>query len=1854
MSPARRRFSSIIFFTATILLATAICSALYFFKIQKNEDYQNQLHFRELNEIALSISNGIEQLSRVADVSADPLLTSVELLQKLARRELNQRQSQASQMALDRLNLARDALINEVNHSLYYNIDSTSPLSDLRKRQEQLIDEQLTLYEQMDIEEEQLYASEEKVSEILYQYLQSAFSQLSGVSNDLAIAYCKANEVQAYCRYVTNISEALTRDIIWIENVYQGELPISADITARWQQQYQDLRAEIVAEQGTLSRLAELVANTNTAEIHKQLQTSLTRSNQLRALYLSLSKACVGSQLSLCVQLAKNDNQQYTRATKSVQSLTEQLQIWLSSFPTELDHQSKLLKQKLTLLDGYAVRWQALVAAMNSAEVSNPTLAEISRLMQQMMSGAAQFQKDEWRIAEIDRELSEIELALAQYRQQQDQDPEALRAKELKLLDLDNQIRRIEKGLLQDRRLWGAALQSAKESIKLLSGKFSLLAQLDAEQDNFYVKAMKLANLLPNKLSYIDQRSLAILSEIKRDYLGPLAKGDLRQRVQLASGGDALRNLALDYNENDNRTEGDATEHQLRLSITGQAITAAYGANKFTAPLADFIPSKLLMFPLVLVSDEQGHIVARKEVLANAVDTADLEFENVQGFFSRLARAQQSQVPDSSNSKDADDGPLIAKTRLPHYSGMLDQEIGGVRYKVYIQPVTSNNELANLNQLYLVGIVPIEKLRFDKLRVSPATAMWFVLGLICLLAVIPLIKLRFVSVRYTFSRADISQVTIGLIILLGVLSIGISDQFFFAYYKHSKIAQAKGIYTGIQSDFTAELEAIRAQREQLFSAQGGVQQAALNTDNGRLAQGCVQRLAPANVIRRQFGTDYVEMTNCPYSGFLFSAMDKQEDRLDYIVEGSFWLDHNGSFASASAYDSGRQLDSLMPMHWLNSQLFIANDIQLDHRDYFKNAITCSLWGSTPFSCKSGFTIQRINNVRDGRKSSQFAFAEYDSIFKTQMSERLVSSLGIRLRSFFARVMPMDFGYLVFSPDGEVLYHSDDSRSLLENIYVETNDNKQLRTIVSHQEGQQAPLNFETLYRNSEHLFVAGQLHPDMPWYLVVYHSQTPVLIGNMLLVFISICLFLGLLTPLFLWARYGTEQNLWRRLLMYNPAYRRVYGQFAWWLGAASLLCILTMGVFHELIVRLVFWLAISALLLLLMLHKLCAEQRKRLRLIHPLSPLLFTLVLLALLAVYNVHRFTWGTSTNDLVAMGAGLVLALTMVVIGRRQTSANQQYQRLDSRRYSNGYCWYLVTACWLASAIPAMLIVNSANKYLLHHQAHIHSEHLQQAQASYTEQVDRYLDLMSVGPQQYRYQDWLTEASLKQMYPASNSQSYRFPWVELNPADTEQQDHLPADSADLIIEALVKQSDIGGSIDADLHYLAKQQGRNEQYDLDRVNYDADKFLLSAAIWQGWLILFMLAALLLFSYKLIRFAIVQRLLGEQLPDNFRQFDIYKQKEKVAWFTTRFQQASKVRVQLIRSSSVKLKYLIEHIIKGQLYQRQVINIEDCLAQEAGGIGLCSELQRMLNTEEAGHCVLALSGLDDLAFDKQKRQLALTLLQKLSAIDGLHIVLVCEVAPLFRLVKQDAYPDIDVDELADADEILAWSKLLSPYHKFYDWSPAQKQNLGVRADLFALLQYETESWPELAPIRKEFEQYHLQVKCKELAPQLDADSLSRHWTQDQIVEFYASHAGAIYREKWQQCTKDEKLLLYQLANGAMVNPANIEVLEHLVRRGYLYRDAGWHLTSFSFRRFVLSAESEEKMADWLTDANQGLWQFIRLPIMVAALVLVVLILLGTGEGIESILAILSALLGLIPLMLRNFAHLSGQQTISSD
>ncbi|MGQ0503147.1 MAG: hypothetical protein ACT4P0_11170 [Panacagrimonas sp.] len=144
----------------------------------------------------------------------------------------------------------------------------------------------------------------------------------------------------------------------------------------------------------------------------------------------------------------------------------------------------------------------------------------------------------------------------------------------------------------------------------------------------------------------------------------------------------------------------------------------------------------------------------------------------------------------------------------------------------------------------------------------------------------------------------------------------------------------------------------------------------------------------------------------------------------------------------------------------------------------------------PFS--GPYVAQRLFNLRNGKKAMQFAIPRHWP-GKLSNEERAPPFKGVvagnaPLYPFTLAVPPLEYGFAVFDlATGTVLLHDDDARSLVENLYLETERDVRLLAAV----GSGTESTFIGVYRGAMHLFQYTPV-PDSAWGLVVTYPLLPV------------------------------------------------------------------------------------------------------------------------------------------------------------------------------------------------------------------------------------------------------------------------------------------------------------------------------------------------------------------------------------------------------------------------------------------------------------------------------------------------------------------------------------------------------------------------------------------------------------------------------------------------------------------------------------------------------------------------------------------------------------------------------------------
>lgn len=105
----------------------------------------------------------------------------------------------------------------------------------------------------------------------------------------------------------------------------------------------------------------------------------------------------------------------------------------------------------------------------------------------------------------------------------------------------------------------------------------------------------------------------------------------------------------------------------------------------------------------------------------------------------------------------------------------------------------------------------------------------------------------------------------------------------------------------------------------------------------------------------------------------------------------------------------------------------------------------------------------------------------------------------------------------------------------------------------------------------------------------------------------------------------------------------------------------------------------------------------------------------------------------------------------------------------------------------------------------------------------------------------------------------------------------------------------------------------------------------------------------------------------------------------------------------------------------------------------------------------------------------------------------------------------------------------------------------------------------------------------------------------------QLLEELLDRADSYYRVLWSTCTKDERLVLFQLAQDGWANPKNGRAIQQLQRRGIIFRGSGYRIMNDSFCQFIRTGQCPMEAAQWEAEEQHSTWSAVKLGLSTALL-----------------------------------------------
>jgi hypothetical protein len=141
-------------------------------------------------------------------------------------------------------------------------------------------------------------------------------------------------------------------------------------------------------------------------------------------------------------------------------------------------------------------------------------------------------------------------------------------------------------------------------------------------------------------------------------------------------------------------------------------------------------------------------------------------------------------------------------------------------------------------------------------------------------------------------------------------------------------------------------------------------------------------------------------------------------------------------------------------------------------------------------------------------------------------------------------------------------------------------------------------------------------------------------------------------------------------------------------------------------------------------------------------------------------------------------------------------------------------------------------------------------------------------------------------------------------------------------------------------------------------------------------------------------------------------------------------------------------------------------------------------------------------------------------------------------------------------------------------------------------------------------------------------------------TRDQILEEFEERAAPFYRRIWDACDPDERVVLEHVARHGLASAASRRIVRRLLARGLLRKDPALRLMNRSFARFVLEAERTREVAVLEQQAEPSIWDRVRVPLAVAAVLAVAFLLATQREAFDATLSMAVGVSAAVPTLVK--------------
>jgi hypothetical protein len=488
------------------------------------------------------------------------------------------------------------------------------------------------------------------------------------------------------------------------------------------------------------------------------------------------------------------------------------------------------------------------------------------------------------------------------------------------------------------------------------------------------------------------------------------------------------------------------------------------------------------MFDMVLVADS---------------DTGDVVFQYGPGLPISVSNANDlvnaNQKDASKNGeKDAEETKDISEKVSRGMSGTLPITIAKIEYKLFFQPIQLTAPKSGIegNQGFNLMVLGMVRADYALKRTFAFTSYMLLLFAVISMLVVtgsgPLIKLKLLGPKDRLCTRDAILAVVSALVVTALLTLGILD-----VYTHSTLERrldgqlerfGADLSTNLKSELAYAVDQLDQLNEQLQNkltlANSECYESPKESDAAESSGEQTGRRGQMYVVNLLNYDFILDPLSAPYPYF--------------------------NSATWSNYDGQQQIK-------FTTRSKHTPFINVASRSYFKEAKEGRTWALTGETDKKKrtFYLDSVNSMTTGDNVAVISKQVPQSM--DQPGERYVSTMDTRLLSLYDPVLPPGYGFCVINNVGDVLFHSEDLKNLLENFFDECRNDRGLRAAVRSRTSE----TIDVKYLGRDHRVRVTPLEA-FPWTLVVFRDKQLLRTMNLETITLTsyLCLAYGILVTL--------------------------------------------------------------------------------------------------------------------------------------------------------------------------------------------------------------------------------------------------------------------------------------------------------------------------------------------------------------------------------------------------------------------------------------------------------------------------------------------------------------------------------------------------------------------------------------------------------------------------------------------------------------------------------------------------------------------------------------------------------------------